>query len=523
MQFGSFEILRPLGRGGMAETFLAIRRGPDGFERQVCLKRVLAERAAEPDFVRSFQREARVASRLVHPHIAQVYEFGCHEGVWWMSLEHVPGGDVRTLLRALGQPMPVELGLVLAIDVLEALAVAHEAGIVHRDVSPSNILLDLQGHFKLADFGIAKVTHSDRTPGETGFSTTTGTVKGKAAYMAPEQALGRTVDGRADLWALGVVLFEAFACAKPFEGPTDLAIMMAASQGRRAPLAERAPHVPPHVCAVVERLLRPEPSERYQHAADVLEALSSQPPSLRARRRLAELLVAVGAASPTESEAAPTVQGPALPDEAREPTVEPPQRASGPAATSSIRRPQRALLLVPLVGLAAVAALGVFVSVRPVGTPSTSTPTPPLHAEPPAATWVSTPPPAPAPTLDDLPTGVIAPEGGGTALVGATPPRPAVSPPPRPAPARGPGPLTPEPAPAPVEPARPRGSLRVTVIPWGDVVVDGRRAGRSPLVLDLDEGPHRVEISSESGTRLRTVHVVAGDRVELEEDLTASP
>jgi hypothetical protein len=516
MRFGPFEILRPLGRGGMAETFLAVQRGPDGFSRNVCLKRVRAERAEEPDFVRGFQREARLASRLSHPNIARVFDFGCEAGTWWMALELVPGGDLRALLRNLGQPMPVDLGLLLAIDMLGALSVAHEAGIVHRDVSPSNILLDAQGYFKLADFGIAKATHADRQAGETGLSTTTGTIKGKAAYMAPEQALGLPVDGRADLWALGVVLFEAFAGVRPFDGPTDLAIMMAASQGRRRPVSEAAPHVPPDLCEVVERLLVPDREARFQSAGEVLEALSSAPPSLQARRRLAALLRAVGAisdeaparrASPLEAPAvAPVV-----------PAVEPPAAslASAPApAHASGRRAGLVAAVLAAVALAAAAlvAAGAAVVARPATEPA---PLPPAGRDAPAPLAPRAPTSAAEPTPAEPPLGLAPPPSETMPGAPVRPRRTRSEPPARPTP-------TPAPQPAPPPPSE-RGTLHLTVIPWGDVAVDGVPVGRSPVSVPLSPGAHRVAIVSESGTTTRQVHIDVGRTTDLEVDLTDEP
>jgi serine/threonine protein kinase len=290
MRFGPFEIERPLGRGGMAETFVARYRTAKGFERTVCLKRILSEHAASSDFVDAFQEEAKLAMRLVHPHIAQVYDFGEVEGTWWMSLELVGGGDLRALLKALGQPMPVDLVLLLAIDLASALEYAHAlvvdgraADLVHRDVSPSNVLIDEQGNFKLVDFGIAKSTLSSS-------ETTTGKIKGKACYMAPEQGLGRKLDRRTDLWALGVVLYEALAGVRPFEAATDLATILLVSQGERRTLADAAPHVPADVCAIVERLLTVDVDRRFQSASEVLEALEHRPPPPTARRRLAQIL-----------------------------------------------------------------------------------------------------------------------------------------------------------------------------------------------------------------------------------------
>jgi len=537
MRFGPFEILRPLGRGGMAETFLAVRSGGDGYARPVCLKRVLAERAAEPDFVRGFQREARLAARLVHPHIAQVYEFGAEGETWWMALEHVPGGDLRALLRALGQPMPLDLGLVLAVDMLEALGYAHEIGIVHRDVSPSNILLDLQGNFKLVDFGIAKSRHVDRA-GETAYSTTTGTIKGKAAYMAPEQALGQEVDGRADLWSFGVVLYEAFASAKPFEGTTDLAIMMAASQGRRRALADVAPHVPSDVCAVVERLLSPSAAERFQTAGEVLDALAHRPAPVQGRRRLAEMLKAVGAGSAVDQDiAAPTVISGApdatevaraaledrIADSERVDAATPAHVAHvAPAAIAAVPRspahvlgPRTAWLLLGAL-VAGAATAGLLVLLR-----SPSARVEPVAPSPPASSTAAGGQPVPAmvvePVGNDPPMarGVSVPDllPGGDGAAGRSPA----------APERerqtGSGRRTTPPSPR-AEPPAADGTVHVTVIPWGDVSIDGRPLGRSPVTATLPPGSHRVEVRSESGTELRHVRVAAGSREEVEIDLT---
>ncbi len=290
MRFGPFEIERPLGRGGMAETFVARYRTAQGFERTVCVKRILAEHAASPAFVSAFQEEAKLAMQLVHPHITQVYDFGEVDGAWWMSLELIGGGDLRTFLKELGQPMPLDLALVLAVDLAAALDYAHElvvdgraANLVHRDVSPSNVLIDEQGNFKLVDFGIAKWSLS-------GSDTTTGKIKGKASYMAPEQGLGRKVDRRADLWALGVVLFEALSGQRPFDAPSDLATILRITQGERATLKELAPHVPDDVCTIVEKLLTVDLDARTASASAVIEALEHRPPPTTARRRLAQLL-----------------------------------------------------------------------------------------------------------------------------------------------------------------------------------------------------------------------------------------
>jgi hypothetical protein len=505
---------------------------------------------------------------LAHPHIAQVYEFGCDENAWWMSLEYVPGGDLRSLLKQLGQPLPVDLTLVLALDVLEALACAHEhtidgqpAGLVHRDVSPSNILLDLQGNFKLADFGIAKPTHRDRIKGETGFTTTTGTVKGKAAYMAPEQALGKPVDGRADLWSVGVVLYEALSGGRPFDGPSDLAIMMAASLGQREPLAKVAPHVPADLCVIVEKFLAPNPDNRYATAIEAIEALGNRPSPINGRRRLAEMTTALrrhAAEAPPTPETDPgatrTMHDPdllasMLPATATRPSAEPrqaraaptpsyvePQRTSPIPASAPVPVPSGAArtwlaLAVVGVGILGVGGVAWAFATRPgaiagptpdaISVVEPTLPVLPTAPQPPEVPpEVATPPagvtPPPVEALPDaaVPTEALVERAQ---VVSSVPSRPRH-------PVREDRPTTVVTPPTPVAPAAApaTGQLHVTAFPWGDVSVDGTRVGRCPLTVDLPVGSHRVVITSDSDTTTRTVRITEGQRAELDIDFEES-
>jgi len=292
-RFGQFEIVRPLGVGGMAETALAVRRGEGEVEQRVCLKRILPAFSRDPEFVRAFQAEARLGMRMVHPHVCRLYDFGNHDGTFWMSMEYLDGGDLRSLLEnleTLSQPIPIDVVLLLALDIASALHYAHELRvdgraheIVHRDISPSNVLIDSTGHFKLADFGIAKASAG-------GEVTRTGVVKGKIPYMSPEHARGSKIDGRADLWSFGVLLYEALAGQRPFRGSHEVETLLAVTEGRRQKLLEVAPHTPPLLAQVVEKLLEPDLDQRTAKAADVIEALASTPPPSNARLRLASLI-----------------------------------------------------------------------------------------------------------------------------------------------------------------------------------------------------------------------------------------
>jgi serine/threonine protein kinase len=293
---GPYELLDRLGTGGMAETFVAVRRGRAGFEQRVCLKRILPAFEADPEFVDMFLREARLSALLHHGHIARVLDFGVADGKHYLTLELVEGADLRALLRYLRRRAErLDPGLVgyLAQVLGNALEFAHcadsegtPAGIVHRDLSPSNVLLSRAGEVKLTDFGIAKAMNR---PG----SVQSQALKGKVPYMAPEYALGRLCSARSDLFSLGVLLYECLAGRRPFDGDKDLETLDRARTGARPPLAELAPKAPTALVTVVESLLEPDPEDRPANAAEFLDALQALPTSVLAMRRLGELVAAV--------------------------------------------------------------------------------------------------------------------------------------------------------------------------------------------------------------------------------------
>ncbi len=276
-RFGPFRILSRLGRGGMGETFVAERVGPAGFAQRVCLKRILTTDGADASWTAMFQREARLVALLHHPNIVKLFDFGQERGKWWMSLELVEGVDLRQILTASRESstrLPIEAVAFIAAELVKALAHAHArrlpdgtpAGIVHRDVSPANVLISFDGCVLLTDFGIAKWTHAERTR--------TGQMKGKAPYISPEHAMGDPVDGRADLFALGVVMFELLAGVRPYDGPTDLATQINAVEGKRRDLRELAPATPDALVRIVERLIESRVDRRFGSAWEVLDALS---------------------------------------------------------------------------------------------------------------------------------------------------------------------------------------------------------------------------------------------------------
>lgn len=281
--FGKYLLERRLGVGGMAETFVARREGAGGIEQHVCLKRVLPAFNGDKSFRDQFQREARLAARLRHSNIVGTIDYGSVDEVQYMALELVDGLDLRALLSAQPDKALAEACVVLvAFDIAHALEYAHEPrendeGIVHRDVTPSNVLLSIRGEVKLADFGVAKAL------GTATSMTATGVMKGKMPYMPPEQMKGGTIDGRVDLFSLGVLMYEALAGRRPFVGAHDVEVMSRIISGDRPTLVELVPDVTPGLAEVVESLLAIEPEDRVATATTLIDLLTPfvPPPSTR--------------------------------------------------------------------------------------------------------------------------------------------------------------------------------------------------------------------------------------------------
>jgi serine/threonine protein kinase len=290
---GPYELLRPLGAGGMAETFVAVRRGPARFEQRVCVKRILPGRAADPRFVELFLDEARLLAKLRNAAIVQVYDFGESDGTYYMALELVEGMDLEALLNALRsrtKRLPIALALYIAGQILSALHYADSLVIdgeplqlVHRDISPSNVLLSLQGEVKLTDFGIAKARGRQH-------KTQTGHTKGKVAYMSPEQVRGDELDSRSDLFAVGVVLYEMLSGVHPFDAPTDLALLNNILSGKYRPIAELLPELPSTVTELLQRLLSIDRNARPPTPGDALLMVSVFDQPFALQRQLAALV-----------------------------------------------------------------------------------------------------------------------------------------------------------------------------------------------------------------------------------------
>jgi serine/threonine protein kinase len=277
MTSNRYTILGRLAGGGMADIFLARATAMAGLERHVVLKRVRAELSSDPHFARMFLDEARLAAQLHHPNIAQVYDIGRLGGAYFFTMEYVHGADLRSIGQVLaseGRPMPVALALHIAAGALAALHHAHDRvgpdgqllGIVHRDVSPSNVMVAYEGTIKLVDFGVAKATQNKE-------ETVAGSLKGKISYLSPEQIRNKPVDRRSDIFSLGIILYELLTGARLFRRGGDLASMGAILNEEVPPPSTRRPEISPELDAIVMRALQKDRERRYPTAADMLEAI----------------------------------------------------------------------------------------------------------------------------------------------------------------------------------------------------------------------------------------------------------
>ena len=283
--FGKYTIIGKLGHGGMAEVNLAVVGGKAGFRKLFVLKRLHAHLEAEPGFVDMFLDEARLAAQLDHPNCVQTVEVGeaqgrgPHDVQHFLAMEYLDGQGLERLLRITGQRgdiLPIHTSVRMIADALDGLGYAHDLkgydntslGVVHRDVSPQNIFVTYAGVVKLLDFGIAKAESNV-------VETRTGVVKGKYAYIAPEQALAAPVDRRADLWSMGVVLWEMLTSRRLFKSVNELATLNETLRGDIHPPSKYNPAIPPELDAVVLRALQRDVDQRYATAHDFKDALES--------------------------------------------------------------------------------------------------------------------------------------------------------------------------------------------------------------------------------------------------------
>jgi eukaryotic-like serine/threonine-protein kinase len=274
--FGKYQLLKKLATGGMAEVFLARQTGIEGFRRLMVVKRILPHLANEPEFVQMFLNEAKIAARLNHPNIAQIYDLGADAGTHYIAMEFIHGEDLGRVMRkawSTGQWIARPLAIRIIASTCEALYYAHQKTdengqplkVVHRDVSPQNILVSFDGSVKVVDFGIAKAA-------DTVSNTRSGAIKGKFAYMAPEQAAGKSLDHRTDIFSVGLVLYELLTGVRPLKRDSELATLQAALECKIEPPSTVA-EVPSELDSVVMRALEKEPNDRYRDARELQMAL----------------------------------------------------------------------------------------------------------------------------------------------------------------------------------------------------------------------------------------------------------
>lgn len=304
LRLGPYALMRRIATGGMAEVYVAQRAGPHGFQKTVAVKRILPQFARDPDFVAMFIDEARVCARLGHPNIVQVFDFGEQDGELYMAMEYVEGTTAARLVRAAAtqaEDVPLDVCFHVALSLLRSLEYAHSVRddrgepllLVHRDVSPGNVLIDRSGTVKLTDFGIARAAEIERR-------TDAGQLKGKLGYMSPEQVVGRELDARTDIFTLGIVLAELLVRRPLFGGGKELDVLIRIRDADLSAIDRATSRVPDDVRAVLFRALSKDPEMRWSSANAFAAAIEE---IVRRRRlqvgpsRLASLIQHLGLVS----------------------------------------------------------------------------------------------------------------------------------------------------------------------------------------------------------------------------------
>ncbi len=281
MRFGKYTLIRKLATGGMAELFLAIQKSVAGFEKLIVIKRILPPLNQDRAFVDMLLHEARVAATLSHPNIVQIFDVGQTDGQFYIAMEHVHGEDLRSIVRQMKKSalveFPLEHALAIVLGMCAGLAYAHERrdldgtqlNIVHRDISPQNVVVTFTGDVKIVDFGIAK---SDARLGE---QTKSGKLKGKVPYMSPEQARGEAVDARSDIFSTGVMLFELTTGKRLFKGASEYETLKLICERDYPRPTEIRPDYPPELEAIVMKSLAKNREDRFQSAREMQAELES--------------------------------------------------------------------------------------------------------------------------------------------------------------------------------------------------------------------------------------------------------
>jgi serine/threonine-protein kinase len=523
--FGRYLIRRRLAKGGMGEVFVADQLGPMGPVRPVALKRMLPQLSRDPSSAQMFLAEMGIAAQLNHPNIAVTYDFGEVDGVYFIAMEYIEGVTLKQLLESQG-PLPIAIALEIAAQIADALAYAHRrrsqsggsAPVVHRDVSPHNVMVSTSGAVKLLDFGIARAE-----------AATLGGVHGKVAYCSPEHIRGMPPDRRSDLWSLGVVLFESVAGVQPYPGKAPAQIFTSIIEGRRPLLGSLRPEAA-RLEAVIARALEPRPEDRWPSGEDFAAALRQlsatfpRPDPADLTRLVAQASAALPfspAGLPASTE---TVQPVRLTVPAKTRTTEvrevvPPEPPTVPSRPGPSRWTRTFAVAAGALALLTAAAVAWVRSPGPIEVE-------PVEIAAPLEPATEAPPPepaaeAPVPLQADL---QMAEEPVTEAAEEEEPKAPAE---PRPTSSkRRRRPPAEERAPAPG-----LGLLSVRAVPWSQVSIDGRELGASPIVNHpLDAGEHElslvpseadlpakaVKIRIKSGQVTRVLVDFRGDTVRIE-------
>lgn len=323
-QIGPYELLRKLATGGMSEIYEARRAGPHGFSKRIALKSILPQLLTDPELVGMFIDEARLCAQLSHPNIVQVFDFGEADGQLYMAMELVDGTTCAQLVREVAtrkETVPVDLTLFIGLAIARGLEHAHEARdesgrllrLIHRDVSPGNVLISRSGAIKLGDFGIARAASLERR-------TEQGQLKGKLGYMSPEQVLGRELDEKTDQFSAGIILAEMLIGRPLFGGGRDIDILVRIRDADLSRLAKHGAHIPEDVRAILLRALSRRSEDRFPTTRAFVEAIENvmrraglavRPASLASYLERLGLVRSFGAAGPS-NESDRTRPGPAL-------------------------------------------------------------------------------------------------------------------------------------------------------------------------------------------------------------------
>lgn len=409
-EFGRFNVVGRLATGGMADIFLAQEKTLGGASRHVAIKLLRSSLSEDDEFEQMFLREGRVAMQLVHPNICHIYEFGKWGGHLFIAMEWVDGVHLRQLVSTLaerGERVPVPIVVRLIAQVAAALDSAHNArdsrrrplGVVHRDVTPHNIMISFDGIVKLLDFGVAAVTETEEVD-----NSQSTTIKGKFGYFSPEQCKGERLDGRSDVFTLGICLFEALTQRRLYKRESQYASIQAIVNEEPISPREIDPDIPQELADIVLKALAKDPNERYETAGAFEQALLSHLSLQGQHVRSAEVRILMEAAFKREIARGPTLD---RSDEALArlaPTTSHPPKTSlppGPLGVEQIPAPVTAsapksrapLFIVVLMAVLGIAGVGIWLALGP---PGTDNPESPVESEQPLAVeTIETPEPEP--------------------------------------------------------------------------------------------------------------------------------